>query len=58
MPRVLIIDDDPAFCTLLRNFLTKNNYETQEAYSAKEGDAGRWSAFRRMRGADAAGGIA
>ena len=37
MPRVLIIDDDPAFCTLLRNFLTKNNYETQEAYSAKEG---------------------
>jgi two-component system response regulator HydG len=37
MSRVLIIDDDPAFCTLLRNFLTKNNYETQEAYSAKEG---------------------
>lgn len=37
MFRVLIIDDDPSFCTLLRNFLKKNNYETQEAYSAKEG---------------------
>ncbi|MGB3584977.1 MAG: sigma-54 dependent transcriptional regulator [Tunicatimonas sp.] len=37
MSRVLIIDDDPSFCTLLRNFLKKNNYETQEAYSAKEG---------------------
>ncbi|WKN42677.1 sigma-54-dependent transcriptional regulator [Tunicatimonas pelagia] len=37
MSRVLIIDDDPSFCTLLRNFLKKNDYETQEAYSAKEG---------------------
>ncbi len=37
MSRVLIIDDDPSFCTLLCNFLKKNKYETQEAYSAKEG---------------------
>ena len=37
MSRILIIDDDPSFCTLLRNFLTKNNYQTEEAYSAKEG---------------------
>ncbi|MEQ9442085.1 MAG: sigma-54 dependent transcriptional regulator [Cyclobacteriaceae bacterium] len=37
MSRILLIDDDPAFCTLLRNFLTKNDYDTHEAYSAKEG---------------------
>ncbi|MEM9830099.1 MAG: sigma-54 dependent transcriptional regulator [Bacteroidota bacterium] len=37
MSRVLIIDDDPSFCTLLHNFLKKNSYETQEAYSAREG---------------------
>ncbi|MEM8966467.1 MAG: sigma-54 dependent transcriptional regulator [Bacteroidota bacterium] len=37
MSRVLIIDDDPSFCTLLHNFLKKNGYETHEAYSAKEG---------------------
>ena len=37
MPRILIIDDDPAFCTLLRNFLTKIGFDVEEAYSAKEG---------------------
>ena len=37
MSRILIIDDDPAFCTLLRNFLNKQGFETKEAYSAKEG---------------------
>lgn len=37
MSRILIIDDDPAFCTLLRNFLNKQGFETEEAYSAREG---------------------
>ncbi len=37
MPRILIIDDDPAFCTLLRNFLSQQGYETGEAYAAREG---------------------
>ncbi len=37
MSRILIIDDDPAFCTLLRNFLNKQGFETEETYSAKEG---------------------
>jgi two-component system response regulator HydG len=37
MPRLLIIDDDPAFCTLLRNFLNKQGFETSEAYTAREG---------------------
>ena len=37
MSRILIIDDDPAFCTLLRNFLNKQGFQTTEAYSAKEG---------------------
>ncbi len=37
MPRVLIIDDDPAFCTLLRNFLNQQGIETGEAYAAREG---------------------
>lgn len=37
MPRILIIDDDPAFCTLLRNFLNQQGFETGEAYAAREG---------------------
>ena len=37
MSRILIIDDDPAFCTLLRNFLNKQGFETEETYSAREG---------------------
>lgn len=37
MPHVLIIDDDPAFCTLLRNFLNQQGFETGEAYAAREG---------------------
>ena len=37
MSRILIIDDDPAFCTLLRNFLNKQGFQTEETYSAKEG---------------------
>ena len=37
MPRVLIIDDDPAFCTLLRNFLDQQGFNTGEAYTAREG---------------------
>ena len=37
MSRILIIDDDPAFCTLLRNFLNKQGFSTEEAHTAKEG---------------------
>ncbi len=37
MPRILIIDDDPAFCTLLRNFLNKQGFDTEETHSAREG---------------------
>lgn len=36
-PLILIIDDDPSFCSLLRSFLSKNNYQVDEAHTAKEG---------------------
>ena len=36
MPKILIVDDDPAFCSLLRTFLQKNNFQTQEVHSGKE----------------------
>ncbi len=36
MPKILIVDDDPAFCSLLRTFLQKNSFETKEVYSGKE----------------------
>ncbi|WKN31661.1 sigma-54 dependent transcriptional regulator [Porifericola rhodea] len=36
-PLVLIIDDDPSFCSLLQSFLSKNNYRTEVANTAKEG---------------------
>lgn len=37
MPKVLIIDDDVAFCSLLKTFLRKNNFETEEEFTGKEG---------------------
>ncbi len=37
MPKVLIVDDDASFCTLLRTFLRKNHYDTEEYYTGKEG---------------------
>lgn len=37
MPKVLIIDDDVAFCSLLKTFLRKNNFETEEQHTGKEG---------------------
>ncbi len=36
MPKVLIVDDDPAFCLMLSTFLNKNGFETERALSAKE----------------------
>lgn len=36
MPKILIVDDDPAFCSLLRTFLQKNKFQTQEVHSGKE----------------------
>lgn len=37
MPKVLIIDDDVSFCSLLKTFLRKNNYETEEYHTGREG---------------------
>jgi two-component system response regulator HydG len=37
--RVLIIDDDMDMCTLLSRFLSRNNYETDAAYSGQKGIA-------------------
>ncbi len=36
-PLILIIDDDPSFCSLLRSFLTKNSYQVEEAHTARDG---------------------
>lgn len=36
MPKILVIEDDVAFCKLVEKFLTKNNYEVSTAYSAAE----------------------
>jgi two-component system response regulator HydG len=35
--RLLIIDDDPSFCSLLKTFLQKNDFEVSEAHTAREG---------------------
>ena len=37
MSRILIIDDDPAFCNLLRSFLNKQGFSAEETHTAKEG---------------------
>ncbi|MDF9795899.1 two-component system response regulator HydG [Catalinimonas alkaloidigena] len=36
-PLVLVIDDDPSFCSLLKSFLSKNDYKVEEAHTAREG---------------------
>ncbi len=35
-PRILIVDDDPAFCLMLATFLDKNGFESSKALSGKE----------------------
>ena len=35
MNRILVIDDDVAFCKMLSSFLTRNSYDVQTAYSAQ-----------------------
>ena len=36
MKKILLIEDDIAFCKMMNHFLTKNNYAVFNAYSAKE----------------------
>ncbi|MDW7693538.1 sigma-54 dependent transcriptional regulator [Flammeovirgaceae bacterium SG7u.111] len=35
MPKVLIVDDDPSFCLMLKKFLEKNGYDAKEVLTAK-----------------------
>lgn len=35
-PTVLIIDDDPTFCLMLKSFLSKKNFTTETAFSGTE----------------------
>jgi len=36
MKRILVIDDDPTFCTMLKTFLTNKGFSVKEAFSAAE----------------------
>ncbi|MDC6364228.1 MULTISPECIES: sigma-54-dependent transcriptional regulator [Flavobacteriaceae] len=36
MPKILIIEDDTAFCQMLSKFLTKNGYAVSSSYTIKE----------------------
>ena len=36
MKRILVIDDDPTFCTMLKTFLTNKGFAVREAFSAAE----------------------
>ncbi|MBA4745007.1 MAG: sigma-54-dependent Fis family transcriptional regulator [Muricauda sp.] len=38
MPRILIIEDDTAFCQMLQKFLTKNGFAVSVSYSIKEAE--------------------
>lgn len=38
MPRILIIEDDTAFCQMLQKFLTKNGFAVSASYSIKEAE--------------------
>lgn len=37
MPRILLIDDDPSFCLMLKSFLRRQQYEVETASSANDG---------------------
>jgi len=37
MYRVLIVDDDPTFCMMLKTFLAQNGFEVKEVFSATSG---------------------
>jgi two-component system, NtrC family, response regulator HydG len=37
MHRVLIVDDDPTFCMMLKTFLAQNDFEVKEVFSAGSG---------------------
>jgi two-component system, NtrC family, response regulator HydG len=37
MYRVLIVDDDPTFCMMLKSFLAQNNFDVKEVFSASSG---------------------
>ena len=38
MPKILIIEDDTAFCQMLQKFLTKNGFEVSIGFSIKEAE--------------------
>ena len=35
-PRVLVVDDDHSYCTIIRELLVRNGYEVRLAYSVEE----------------------
>ena len=35
-PRVLIVDDDDSYCTIIRELLVRNGYEVRVAFSVEE----------------------
>ncbi|ARS36899.1 sigma-54-dependent transcriptional regulator [Pontibacter actiniarum] len=37
MPKILLIDDDPAFCLMLKGYLKRQQYEVETAYTANDG---------------------
>ncbi|GAB3541643.1 sigma-54 dependent transcriptional regulator [Pontibacter brevis] len=37
MPKILLIDDDPAFCLMLKAFLKRQQYEVETAFTANDG---------------------
>ncbi|MBU2995588.1 sigma-54 dependent transcriptional regulator [Cellulophaga baltica] len=37
MPKILIIEDDTAFCQMLQKFLTKKEYDVEISFSAEDG---------------------
>lgn len=37
MPKVLIVDDDPTFCLMLKTFLSNKGYDVKEFFSANAG---------------------
>ncbi|MFD1186599.1 sigma-54-dependent transcriptional regulator [Pontibacter rugosus] len=37
MPKILLIDDDPAFCLMLKSFLKRQQFEVETAFTANDG---------------------